>query len=91
MTPTAPYARIPGWGKCLPDRVVDNFELEKVLPTSDEWIVTRTGIKERRIAAESDTPTTLGARAAQQALAVAGLTPADLDPIIVATSNDRYP
>lgn len=85
--PTAPYARITGWGKCLPDRIVDNFELEKVLPTSDEWIVTRTGIKERRIAAESDTPTTLGARAAERALAVAGLTPADLDLIIVATSS----
>ena len=87
LTFPGPYARVTGWGKCLPARIVDNFELEKTLPTNDEWIFTRTGIKQRRIAAPDETPSSLGAGAARQALERAGLDPRDIDLIIVATSS----
>lgn len=81
------YARIAGWGKHVPARRVTNVELQERLPTTDEWIVSRTGIKERRIAAETDTPSSLGAQAARSALACAGIGPGDLDLIITATSS----
>lgn len=71
----------------MPARIVTNIELQERLPTTDEWIVSRTGIRERRIAAEDETPSSLGAQAARNALASAGLTPSDLDLIITATSS----
>jgi len=85
FTPT--YARIAGWGKHIPARAVTNVELQERLPTTDEWIVSRTGIRERRIAADTDTPSSLGAQAARNALACAGIGPSDLDLIITATSS----
>ncbi len=84
------YSRISGWGKYVPEKVVTNFDLEKMVDTSDEWITQRTGIKERRIAAENETTSTMAVAAAQKALAVAGLTPADLDLIIVSTSSPDH-
>jgi len=84
------YARITGWGKYVPERVLTNFDLEKMVDTSDEWIRTRTGIRERRIAAPGETCSTMSLAAARQALAIARLSPADLDLIIVATSSPDY-
>lgn len=81
------HARIVGWGKFLPERVLTNHELELRLPTSDEWITTRTGIKERRIASDLDTPATMGTAAARDALAAAQLSPTDIDLVITATSS----
>ena len=78
-------ARITGWGKYLPGRVMTNHDLEGYLDTSDDWIVTRTGIRERRIAADDETASTMGVAAAQEALVKAGLTARDLDLIVTAT------
>jgi len=76
------YARITGWGKYVPVRVVTNDDLAKIVETSDEWISSRTGIRERHIRAENDTTSSMGAAAGREALASAGLTPADLDLIL---------
>jgi 3-oxoacyl-[acyl-carrier-protein] synthase-3 len=84
------YARITGWGKYVPERVLTNADLEKMVDTSDEWIRTRTGIRERRIAAPGETCSAMSLASARQALAVAQLAPADLDLIIVATSTPDY-
>ena len=81
------FARVTGWGKALPRQLVDNDELSKTLPTSDEWITTRTGIRARRIASDEETPSTLGLEASRQALDVAGLNPTDIDLIITANSS----
>ncbi|MGE0688592.1 MAG: beta-ketoacyl-ACP synthase III, partial [Dehalococcoidia bacterium] len=78
-------ARIVGVGKALPDNVLTNEDLEKMVDTNDEWIVERTGIRERRIAAADEGTATLGAKAAQMALDTAGLTADDIDLIICAT------
>lgn len=79
------HAVILGTGSCLPERVLTNEELETMVDTSDEWITTRTGIKTRRIAGKGEETSRLAAVAAQNALAMAGLTPAEIDLIIVAT------
>ncbi len=84
------YARITGWGKYVPERVLTNFDLEKMVDTSDEWIRTRTGIRERRIAAPGETCSTMSVAAAQRALEVARLSASDLDLIVVATSSPDY-
>ena len=78
-----PAPMITGWGKCLPPAVLSNADLETLTDTSDEWIVTRTGIKERRIS-HADT-SDLAAVAGRRALAAAGLGPDDVDLLIVAT------
>lgn len=84
------YARITGWGKYVPERVLTNFDLEKIVDTSDEWIRTRTGIRERRIAAPGETCCSMSVAAAQKALEVARLNPTDVELIIVATSSPDY-
>jgi 3-oxoacyl-[acyl-carrier-protein] synthase-3 len=71
--------------------VLTNADLEKLVDTSDEWIVTRTGISERRIAPEEEATSDLALRAAQSALEAAGLDPADLDMILVATITPDMP
>ena len=76
-----------GFGASLPQRVMTNREMEEKVDTTDEWIVQRTGIRQRYIAGEGETTASLGEGAARAALANAGLTPADLDVIIVATST----
>src|SRR6266849_1995327 len=84
------YVRIAGWGKYLPARIMPNAELEGMVDTSDEWIRARSGIGERRIAGPGETTATIGTAAARDALAAAGLEPAALDLILVATSTPDY-
>jgi 3-oxoacyl-[acyl-carrier-protein] synthase-3 len=84
------YARITGWGKHLPERILTNADLEKMVDTSDEWIRTRTGIRERRIAAPGETCSTMSVSAARKALEIAQLAPSDVELIIVATSSPDY-
>lgn len=79
-----------GVGSYLPKRRVTNHDLEKLVETSHEWIVQRTGIEARHIADESETTSILGIKAAEAALADAGLTPDDIDLIICATSTPDY-
>lgn len=82
--------RIIGTGTGVPSRVVTNEDLTKIVDTSDEWIRTRTGIRERRIAEEHETTSDFCARAAENALDMAGVSPGEVDLIIVATlSPDR--
>ncbi|MCW5695509.1 MAG: ketoacyl-ACP synthase III [Bauldia sp.] len=76
-----------GTGGYLPEKVLTNDDLAKMVDTSDEWIVQRTGIRRRHIAAEGETTSDLATAAARQALANAGLTPADIDLILVATTT----
>ncbi len=78
---------ITGVGSTLPKRVMTNDDISKIVDTSDAWIVERTGIRSRHIASDGETTSTLGAAAARLALADAGLTAADVDLIIVATST----
>jgi 3-oxoacyl-[acyl-carrier-protein] synthase-3 len=78
-------SRIAGTGASVPDRVLTNAELEQMVSTSDEWIVTRTGISERRIASDDQATSDLAEGAARQALEAAGVDPHDLDLILVNT------
>jgi len=76
-----------GFGASLPKHIMTNADFDGVVETSDEWIVQRTGIRQRHIAGEGETTASLGEAAARAALDRAGLTPADIDVIIVATST----
>jgi 3-oxoacyl-[acyl-carrier-protein] synthase-3 len=76
---------ITGVGSYVPERVLTNADLERMVETSDEWIRTRTGIRERRIASDNEATSDMAAESARRALAAAGLTAADVDLIIVAT------
>lgn len=83
--------RISGTGSYLPDKVLTNHDLARMVDTSDEWIISRTGIKERRIAADAQSTSDLATRAARKALEQAGVSAEQLDLIIVATiSPDTY-
>jgi len=82
--------RIIGTGFSVPDRVVTNEELSLVMATSDEWIRTRTGIQERHWVREGETGVELARKAADQALATAGLAPSDLDAIVFATCTPDH-
>lgn len=84
------YAKIAGWGKYVPERVLTNADLEKMVDTSDEWITSRTGIKERRIRAEGENNSDMSVKSALPALQMAGITAKDLDLIIVATTSPDY-
>jgi len=83
-------ARIIGTGSYVPERVMTNVDLERMVATSDAWIVERTGIRERRIAAPGEACSDLGAKAAERALKAAGLAASDLDLILVATCTGDY-
>jgi 3-oxoacyl-[acyl-carrier-protein] synthase III len=85
-----PYAHITGWGMSAPERVLTNEELSKVVDTNDAWIRERTGIRERRIARDDQSPSTLAVAASIKALRVANLRPTDLDLIICSTSSPEY-
>jgi 3-oxoacyl-[acyl-carrier-protein] synthase-3 len=80
-------SRIVGTGSYLPERVLTNAEIERMVETSDQWIVERTGIRERRIAAPSEATSDLAAIAGRRALEAAGVRPADVDVILVATAT----
>jgi 3-oxoacyl-[acyl-carrier-protein] synthase-3 len=82
---------IVGLGKYLPEKILTNAELEKMVDTSDEWITTRTGIKERHIAAKDEATSDLATKAAKEALKAASLKAAELDLIIVATVTPDMP
>jgi 3-oxoacyl-[acyl-carrier-protein] synthase-3 len=84
------HSRIVGTGSALPPRIVTNEELSQRLETSDEWIASRTGIRQRHIADESQASSDLGAQASRAALEAAGMAADDLDLIIVATSTPDY-
>ena len=80
-------ARISGVGKYLPERILSNAEIAKLVDTSDEWIRDRTGIRERRVAADDETASTLGIEAGRQALEQAEIDPEDLDLVIASTTT----
>jgi 3-oxoacyl-[acyl-carrier-protein] synthase-3 len=84
------FAHIVGWGSFLPDRIVSNDDIAQSVDTSNEWIYTRTGIRERRVAAEQETTATMAFEAAARALAVADIHPSQIELIIVATSTPEY-
>jgi 3-oxoacyl-[acyl-carrier-protein] synthase-3 len=84
------YAHIVGWGMEVPSQVLSNSDLEAIVDTNDEWIVARTGIKERRIAEQRETTTSLATRAAQKALDIADILPSEIDLIIVATATPEH-
>src|SRR5215831_20144194 len=85
--PPAMHSRIVGTGSYLPAHILTNDDLAKRVDTSDEWIRTRTGIRERRIAAPAEQTSDLALHAARAALSAAGLAPADVDLIVVATAT----
>jgi 3-oxoacyl-[acyl-carrier-protein] synthase III len=81
------YSRIIGTGSYLPEKILTNFDLEKMVDTSDEWIRSRTGIEERHIASDDEATSDLAYRAALAAIENAGLTPADIDFVLVGTTT----
>lgn len=85
-----PYAHITGWGMSVPETILTNDDLSKMVDTNDQWIRERTGIRERRIARDGQTTSSLGVEAALKALTVANLRPTDLDLIICSTSTPDY-
>lgn len=87
----AKYAAIVGWGMAVPERVVTNADIEHMVDTSDEWIRTRTGIRERRVAGSGESTSVLATEAARRALISAGLLPDAIDLIILATCTPDRP
>jgi len=86
----SPFAHVTGWGMAVPERILTNEDLAKIVDTNDEWIVSRTGISRRHIAEANETTATLATRAAAQALARTRLVPGDLDLVIVSTSSPEH-
>lgn len=84
------YSRIAGTGSYLPEKILTNADLEKMVDTDDQWIRERTGIEERHIAAEGETTSSMGVIAAQRAMEAAGVTAADLDLIILGTTTPDF-
>jgi len=84
-------AYIKGIGTYAPKRVMTNFDWEKILDTSNEWILQRTGIKERRIAAPDEATSDLGVQAAKEAMSVAGVSPQEIDLLLCATASPDTP
>ncbi|AWX15904.1 3-oxoacyl-ACP synthase [Mergibacter septicus] len=84
------YSKILATGSYLPQTIRTNADLEKMVDTSDEWITVRTGIKERRIAAENETVATMGFEAAKKSLEMAGLDPNEIELVLVATTTNSH-
>jgi 3-oxoacyl-[acyl-carrier-protein] synthase-3 len=84
------YGQISGWGSYVPEKVLTNFDLERMVDTSNEWIIQRSGIHERHIAGPEETTSVMSVKAAEQALRRADLQAADLELIIVANSSPDY-
>ena len=84
-------ARITGTGSSLPSKILTNADLELMVDTSDDWIVSRTGVKERRIAAKGEYTSTFASEAARRALSMSGISPEELDLIIIGTVTPDFP
>ena len=84
------FSKILSTGSYLPQHIRTNSDLEKMVDTSDEWIVTRSGIRERRIAARDETVSTMGFEAAQKAIEAANIDPQEIDLILVATTSNSH-
>ena len=84
------YTKILGTGSYLPAQIRTNADLEKMVDTTDEWIVTRTGIRERRLAGDDETVVTMGHQAALNALDMAGIPAGDIDLIVVGTTSSTH-
>ena len=84
------FSKILSTGSYLPQHIRTNADLEKMVDTSDEWIVTRSGIRERRIAALDETVSTMGFEAAQKAIEAANINPQEIDLILVATTSNSH-
>ena len=89
-TARAVRAHVTGWGRYAPAQVLTNADLERLVDTSDEWIRTRTGIRERRVAAAHETTASMGAVAGLRAIRTAGIEPEDIDLILLATLTPDY-
>jgi 3-oxoacyl-[acyl-carrier-protein] synthase III len=83
-------AHVTGWGRYAPAQVLSNADLERIVDTSDEWIRSRTGIRERRVAAAHETTASMGAVAGLRAIRTAGIEPDDIDLILLATLTPDY-
>ena len=83
-------AHVTGWGRYVPSQVLSNKDLERLVDTSDEWIVTRTGIRERRVAAANETTASMAAVAGLRAIYAAGISPEDIDLILLGTLTPDY-
>ncbi|TAJ99409.1 MAG: ketoacyl-ACP synthase III [Chloroflexota bacterium] len=83
-------AHVTGWGRYVPEQILTNADLEKMVDTNDEWIVSRTGIRERRVAAAHETTASMASVAALRAIRTAGLDPDDIDLILLATLTPDY-
>jgi 3-oxoacyl-[acyl-carrier-protein] synthase-3 len=84
------YAHVTGWGRYVPSQVLTNADLERMVDTNDEWIVSRTGIRERRVAAANETTASMGAVAGLRAIRAAGIDPDEIDLILLATLTPDY-
>ena len=84
------YAHVTGWGRYVPSQVLTNVDLERLVDTSDEWIRTRTGIRERRVAAANETTASMAAVASLRAIRTAGIEPDDIDLILLGTLTPDY-
>jgi 3-oxoacyl-[acyl-carrier-protein] synthase III len=89
-SPTMTRAHVTGWGRYAPSQVLTNADLEKMVDTSDEWIQSRTGIRERRVAAAHETTASMAAVAGLRAIRTAGIEPDDIDLILLATLTPDY-
>jgi len=86
----APYVHVTGWGRYVPSQVLTNADLERMVDTSDEWITSRTGIRERRVAAADETTASMAAVAGLRAIRTAGIEPDDIDLILLGTLTPDY-
>ncbi len=84
------YAAITGWGSAVPDAVLTNADLEKIVDTTDEWITTRTGIKERHVLSAGETTSTIAIKASRAALKCAGVPPSQVDLVICCTATPDF-
>jgi 3-oxoacyl-[acyl-carrier-protein] synthase-3 len=84
------HAHVSGWGRYVPSHVLSNKDLERMVDTNDEWIVSRTGIRERRVAAAHETTASMGAVAGLRAIYAAGIDPDEIDLILLATLTPDY-
>ena len=84
------YSRIEGTGHHLPEKILTNADLEKMVETSDEWIKTRTGVERRHIASEDESTSSIGIKAAQKAISDANISKDDIDLIVVESTSMKF-